>query len=406
MRLAGRPVRFASATLTAALLGLAFASPASADAIDQRFQAFVAQLRPQAAAAGVSAGTFDRAFRGLKPDREAIEKSQYQPEFKTTMAQYIDTRVSDTRINAGRENYQQWGKTLAALERSTGVDRYAILSVWGMETNYGGSMGGHNVIEALATLACCQTRRPEFFRKELITALQILQRGDVAPENMIGSWAGAMGHTQFMPTSFKAYAADGDGDGRRDIWTSVPDALASTANYLKKHGWRSGETWGYEVILPGGMNAKAGAKMPLGRWQAAGVQRASGGGFARATDVATLLQPAGPRGPSFLMTQNFRVIKRYNNADSYALAVGHLADRIRGGGAFVTPWPNHDKPLDEQERLELQALLARRGFAVGEPDGKIGPATREAIMSYQQRQGLAPDGYAGVSLLRHLRAAR
>ncbi|GLK79359.1 lytic murein transglycosylase [Methylopila turkensis] len=375
-------VRAAAAAFAA--LG-AWSAPAAASPLDARFDAFVARLKPQAAAAGVSPATFDRAFRGLKVDQEAIAKSQYQPEFRTTMAQYVDTRVSDTRVAAGRQNYEQWKDTLARLERSTGVDRYVILSVWGMETNYGASMGNHNVIEALATLACCQTRRPEFFRKELIAALQILQQGHVSPENMIGSWAGAMGHTQFMPTSFKAYAADYNGDGKRDIWTSIPDALASTANYLKKHGWHSGYSWGYEVA-PGGSRRVDGGALP-----AAASKR-----FA----------PVGPNGPTFMLTGNFRVIKRYNNADSYALAVGHLADRIRGGGPIRTPWPNHDKPLEEQERFELQALLARRGFAVGEPDGKIGPATREAIMSYQQAQGLAPDGYAGVSLLRRLRTAR
>ncbi|GLK74809.1 murein transglycosylase [Methylopila jiangsuensis] len=391
-------------TAAALLLASATAAPAMAGPNDARFSAFVRQLKPQAVAAGVSPALYDRAFRGLTVDEEAIAKSKYQPEFKTTIAQYVDTRVSDTRINAGRQNLAQWSDTLARIERAYGVDRSVVLAVWGIETNYGATTGNHNVIAALATLACCQTRRPEFFRRELIGALQILQQGHVAPENMNGSWAGAMGHTQFMPTSFKAYAADANGDGRRDIWGSIPDALASTANYLKKHGWRSGETWGYEVIVPRG--TKAGARRTLAQWQAAGVRRVAGTGFPNGASPATLLQPGGPNGPSFLMLNNFRVIKRYNNADSYALAVGHLADRIRGGGPFVTPWPNHDKPLDETERLELQALLLRRGFNIGEPDGKIGPATRDAITSYQQAQGLAPDGYAGVSLLRHLRRAR
>ncbi|MFC7051923.1 lytic murein transglycosylase [Hansschlegelia quercus] len=375
-----------SPLFNAAALGLAIAISASAAAqADARFDAFVARLKPDAMRAGVSGATFDRAFRGLTVDREAIEKSQYQPEFKQTMAQYIDTRVSDTRIQAGRDDYRQWADTLASVERTYGVDRYVVLAVWGMETNYGDSMGGHNVIEALATLACCQQRRPEFFRKELIAALQIVQHGDITPEKMIGSWAGAMGHTQFMPTSYKVYAADGDGDGKRDIWTSVPDALASTANYLRKHGWQNGVSWGYEV--------------------APGTTRRVGGGALPAA-AAKRFAPGGPEGPTFMLTRNFQVIKRYNNADSYALAVGHLADRLRGGGAFATEWPNHDKPLDQPGRMELQALLARKGFSIGEPDGKIGPATRDAIMSYQQAQGLAPDGYAGVSLLRRLRAAR
>ena len=369
--------------VAALVAGALLAAPASAQ--DGRLQAFVARLKPDAMRAGVSATTFDRAFRGVTLDVEAIDKTKGQPEFKQTMAQYVDTRVSDTRIDKGQANLQQYGAVLARLEKTYGVDRSVILSVWGLETNYGDQMGGHNVIAALASLACCQSRRPEFFRRELIAALQILQQGHVAPENMIGSWAGAMGHTQFMPTSFKSYAADGDGDGRRDIWTSIPDALASTANYLRKHGWQNGISWGYEVA-PGTTSRISGGALP-----AAATKR-----FA----------PGGPNGPTFMLTKNFAVIKRYNNADSYALAVGHLADRIRGGAPFVTPWPNHDRPLDEQGRMELQAMLARRGFDIGAPDGKIGPATRAAIMSYQQAQGLSADGYASVSLLRRIKTGR
>jgi membrane-bound lytic murein transglycosylase B len=375
--------RLAASALVAGS-ALAALAPA-AGAQEARLQAFVARLKPDAMKAGVSAATFDRAFRGVSYDAEAIEKSKVQPEFRQTMAQYVDTRVSDTRIGKGRDNLQQHGAVLARLENAYGVDRHVILSVWGLETNYGDQMGGHNVVAALATLACCQSRRPEFFRRELIAALQILQQGHVAPENMIGSWAGAMGHTQFMPTSFKSYAADGDGDGRRDIWTSIPDALASTANYLKRHGWKNAYSWGYEVA-PGGSRRVDGGALP-----AAANKR-----FA----------PAGPNGPTFMLTGNFRVIKRYNNADTYALAVGHLADRIRGAGPIATDWPNHDKPLDEQGRMELQALLARRGFDVGAPDGKIGPATRAAIISFQRAQGVSADGYASVSLLRRMKTAR
>jgi len=392
--------------LAAAAMGLAATmavTPASAQA-DPRLATFIARLKPDAARAGVSPATVDRAFRNVRLDTEAIAKSQTQLEFKLTIAQYVDTQVSDTRIAAGKQNYAQWNDLLARIERAYGVDRYAVLAVWGMETNYGASMGGHNVIEALATLACCQPKRPQFFRKELIAALQILQHGDITPDRMVGSWAGAMGQTQFMPTSYKAYAADGDGDGKRDIWTSVPDALASTANYLHKHGWQPGQTWGYEIAPPPG--AKSGQTMSLAQWRAAGAERVAGrtlpGGAAR----ATLFMPGGAGGPAFLMLQNYRVIKRYNNADAYALAVGHLSDRIRGGGPFVTEWLNHDRPLDEQSRFELQARLARMGFDVGEPDGKIGPATRSAIMSYQKAQGLAPTGYASVSLLRRLQTGR
>lgn len=356
-------MRRAGALAIAAAAALSAVGAARADA---RLDAFAARLKPEAMRAGVSSATFDRAFAIARFDQEAIDKSKRQLEFKLTIANYIDTQVSDTRIARGKQNLAQYGDLLARLERQYGVDRYSILAVWGMETNYGATMGGHNVISALATLACCAPRRNDFFRKELISALKIIQAGHITPENMIGSWAGAMGQTQFMPTNFNPYAADGDGDGKRDIWGSVPDALASTASFLRKHGWQPGQSWGRE---------------------------APGGNF----------KPAGPNGPTFATTANYRVIKRYNNADSYALAVAHLSDRIRGEGRFRTPWPNHDAPLDEPGRFELQKLLARKGYDVGEPDGKIGPATRDAIASYQKSQGLKPDGYAGVSLLRRMK---
>lgn len=364
-----RPVFLRLAAAAAGAL-LAFAGPASAD---PRLDAFAARLKPVAMKAGVSSAAFDRAFANAVFDQDAIDKSKRQLEFKLTIANYIDTQVSDTRVGRGKQNLAQYRDLLVRLERQYGVDRNSILAVWGMETNYGATMGGHNVISALATLACCAPRRNEFFRKELIAALKIIDAGHVTPENMVGSWAGAMGQTQFMPTNFNPYAADGDGDGKRDIWGSVPDALASTANFLRKHGWQPGQNWGREVT---------------------GGQRAGG----------KLFMPGGPNGPVFMTTANYRVIKRYNNADSYALAVAHLSDRIDGGGRFVTPWPNHDVPLDEPGRMELQSQLKRLGYDVGEPDGKIGPATRDAIGAYQRSKGLNPDGYAGVSLLKRIKS--
>ena len=357
--------RLAAPVALAAVAALA-AAPASAD---PRLDRFAASFKPVAMKAGVSSATYDRAFRNATYDTEALEKFGRQLEFKLTIAQYIDTQVSDTRISRGKENLAKYGDVLARIERQYGVDRYSVLAVWGMETNYGATMGGHNVISALATLACCAHRRNDFYRRELVAALKILEAGHIMPENMVGSWAGAMGQTQFMPTNFNPYAADGDGDGRRDIWNSVPDALASTANFLRKHGWKPGMGWG---------------------------QEAPGGAF----------KPAGPNGPAFATTPNYRVIKRYNNADSYALAVAHLSDRIKGGGRFRTPWPNHDAPLDEAGRFELQAQLARLGYDVGEPDGKIGPATRQAITSWQTKQGLKADGYASVGLLRRMKGGR
>lgn len=358
--------RLAAPGALAAALALVSAAPAAADA---RIDRFAAQFKPVAMKAGVSSATYDRAMRGAEYDQEAIEKFGKQLEFKLTIAMYVDTQVSDTRIARGKENLARYGDVLARIERQYGVDRYSVLAVWGMETNYGATMGGHNVISALATLACCAHRRNDFYRRELVAALKIIDAGHITPEAMIGSWAGAMGQTQFMPTNFNPYAADGDGDGKRDIWNSVPDALASTANFLRKHGWKPGQRWGRE---------------------------AAGGNF----------KPAGPKGPTFATTANYRVIKRYNNADSYALAVAHLSDRIRGGGPFSTPWPNHAAPLDDAGRRELQVVLARLGYDVGEPDGKIGPATRQAITDWQRKNGVSPDGYASVTLLRRIKTGR
>ncbi|WP_020177475.1 lytic murein transglycosylase [Methylopila sp. M107] len=360
---------FARLAATFCLAASAVLAGAPAANAEPQLDAFIRSFKPTALKAGVSSATYDRAFRNVSYDSEAIEKFGRQLEFKLSIANYVDTQVSDTRISRGQDALKQYGPVLNRIERQYGVDKYSVLAVWGMETNYGATMGGHNVIAAISTLACCAHRRNDFYRKELLAALKILEAGHVTPENMIGSWAGAMGQTQFMPTNFNPYAADGDGDGKRDIWNSVPDALASTANFLRKHGWQPGQSWGRE---------------------------APGGNF----------KPAGPNGPTFATTANYRVIKRYNNADSYALAVAHLSDRIKGAGPFVTPWPNHSPPLDEAGRFELQTHLARLGYDVGEPDGKIGPATRQAITDWQKKQGLSPDGYASVSLLRKMKTSR
>jgi membrane-bound lytic murein transglycosylase B len=373
-----------------------------------QFRAFVEGVWPQANARNVSRQTFDAAFRDVTPDPEVLELSRKQPEFKATIGEYVTKRVSETRVANGRAKLQEWAPILEAIEKFYGVDRYTVLAVWGMETNYGGFMGGHSVIRALATLACC-SHRTAYFRAELLNALDVLQQGHVRPDQMTGSWAGAMGHTQFMPSSFKRYAADGSADGRRDIWNTIPDALASTANYLKEHRWRAGETWGYEVVLGEGFDLRKngrGTKRALGDWAKLGVERANGQPFPRATDVGTLLLPAGLEGPAFLVLANFSVIKRYNNADSYALAVGHLADRIRGGGPFVRAFPLPPGALTQDERTELQKLLAGRGYDVGEPDGEIGTKTREAIRAFRTAQGLATDGDADQTLLKRLRAGR
>jgi len=315
--------------------------------------------------------------------------------------QYIDRRVTSGQAQKGKAMRTEWNQTLTGSQQRWGVQPEFVLAIWGMETNYGGFMGGEHTIHALATLTE-GGYRADFFRDELLTALRIISDGHVSADNMTGSWAGAMGHTQFMPSSFMRYAVDYNGDGRKDIWNSVQDALGSTANYLNNFGWRPGETWGYEVKLPNGFDfarARQTERAPLSQWQAMGIQRVSGKAFPRPSDVGRLYMPAGASGPTFLLLPNFDVIKRYNNSDSYALAVGHLADRIIGGGDFARPWPSGDYALTKAQRAELQTLLGRAGFDAGSPDGVLGPKTRAAVVAYQTRAGLPADGHISGRLL-------
>lgn len=279
------------------------------------------------------------------------------------------------------------------------------MAIWGLESNYGLSRGDRSVIQALTTLAFQGSRR-DYGRTQLIAALKILQRGDVTPKAMSGSWAGAMGHTQFIPTTYNVFAVDHDGDGRRDIWETPVDALASTANYLSKSGWVTGETWGYEVVLPKGFNfveARSTVRKPIAEWLARGVVRADGRKFDAWATEGSILLPAGAQGPAFLVFKNFRAILRYNNASAYALAVGHLADRLRGQGPLVTSWPRDDLPLTTAQKRELQERLAAKGFYKGGVDGMIGSGTQDAIRDYQHRLGLEPDGYPSAGLLERLR---
>ena len=386
--------------LGAALAGMVLAGPAQANS-----DAFVRNLWPEAERAGVSRQAFDAAFASYNPIPQVIELTQKQPEFTQTVQQYVDKRVTAAQASKGQSMRREWAQTLAGAEQRYGVQPEIVLAIWGMETNFGGFMGGNNTIHALATLTE-KGYRASFFRSELVTALRIVSDGHIAPSAMVGSWAGAMGHTQFMPSSFMRYAVDYNGDGRKDIWNSVPDALGSTANYLKSFDWRPGETWGYEVRLPQGFNFAAAREMgkaPLSQWQALGISRASGSAFPRPGDMARLYMPAGASGPAFLLLPNFDVIKRYNNSDSYALAVGHLADRILGGGGFVTPWPSGDYALNKSQRAEVQSLLGRAGFNVGTADGVVGPKTRAGVIAYQQARGLPADGHVSGLLLERLK---
>ncbi|GGB32222.1 murein transglycosylase [Roseibium aquae] len=380
----------------------AFAASSAAAQADAGFDRFIADFWPTAQAGGVTAQTYRHVFNGMEPDNDTVRLMNRQSEFVKPIWEYLDTAVSETRVNRGRELLVEYADVLRTIEARYGVDREAVLAIWGMETNYGSFMGRHNVIQALATLAYAAPRRQEFWRQELVKALLIVQGGHVRFEDMEGSWAGAMGHTQFMPTSWKAYSADYNGDGRRDIWTSIPDALASTALYLQKHGWQTGRTWGYEIKVPANFDftiADDDTEMTLEQWTRLGVRRANGAAFPRPSDKAILVMPAGAAGPKFLMLRNFYVIKRYNNATAYALAVGHLADRIIGGGPLAGDWSREYLPLKRSEVAELQSYLNQKGFHVGTVDGRIGPATRRGIRAYQQSRGLVPDGYASVVLL-------
>ena len=389
------------------IAGLAIPAQAQSQA---GFQRWVADFWPAAKSAGISRSTYERGFRGARLDPEVLEKARYQPEFVKPMWDYIDRAVSQKRLENGKAKLRENRRLLDALERKYGVDRHILVAIWGMESSYGEVLNNpkivKGVIQSLATLAYADKRRARFGRQQLLAALKILQRGDVSPAGLTGSWAGAMGHTQFIPTTYNAYAVDFDGDGRRNIWTSPADALGSAAHYLKKSGWVGGKTWGYEVVLPRRFDyrlADGAATRTLGQWQSLGIGRARGKQFPRPGDRAELLLPSGANGPAFLLLRNHFVIKRYNNATSYALAIGHLADRLRGGGAFAQAWPRSERPLSIPERRELQAQLARFGYYKGSVDGKIGPMSRAAIRAFQSRAGLSADGYAGADLLNRLR---
>lgn len=369
-------------------------------------QACVETLWPAAKGAGVTRATFDRAFQGFTPDPEVVEAANFQPEYVKPIGEYIDRVVSEKRIATGKQMLTDNKALLDQLEAKYGVDRHILVAIWGVESNYGTQPGDKNIIRSLGTLYCTGTKA-KFAKVQVVTALKILQHGDIALEGMNGSWAGAMGHTQFIPTTYTRFAIDQDGDGKRDIWTDIPDALGSTASYLKFAKWTPGQTWGYEVSLPKGVDAKkinTSTMRSLGDWQKLGVVRVSGEPFSRPNDKATFFAPAGSNGPCFLLLNNFRAILHYNTANSYALAVGHLADRLSGSGPFVHPWPTDETHLSLDQRTALQQLLIAKGLLTGDADGVIGPATLEAVKTYQRSKGLPVDGFPSMTILKDLQA--
>jgi membrane-bound lytic murein transglycosylase B len=392
--------------LTAAGFSLALALAAGPASADAGFQQWVASFRSVAAKSGVSGSTYDRAFRGVTaPDPEVIEKARFQPEFTAPVWDYFDNRVHENSVAVGREMARKWKPWLDRIEARYGVDRHILLAIWSMESNYGEILKNdkvmRNVVRSLATLAYADKRRAKFARTQLVAALKILQSGDIDVGHLTGSWAGAMGHTQFIPTSYQAYAVDADGNGKRDIWTSVPDALATAANLLRKNGWQAGKTWGYEVALPAGK--LPGKSKTLAQWASLGVTRANGKDFKRSSDKAELKVPDGRGGPAFLMTRNFYVLKNYNNADKYALAVGLLADEIAGYGGLVQDWKRPFTKLSFEERQELQKRLSAHGYYDGKADGKIGDGSRSAIKAFQAQMGLTADGHPSKEVLKFLR---
>ncbi|BAL25473.1 lytic murein transglycosylase [Azoarcus sp. KH32C] len=392
--------------LAAAIALLGLLTPAAGIA-DEAFDRCVEELRASAPAKGVSAEVFDRNIRGLQPDMAVVASLDYQPEFKTPIWDYLSGLVDDERIADGRAMLDKWAPALTAIQSRYAVDPATVVAVWGVESNFGRNVGKRPILTSLATLSCFG-RRQDYFRSELFTALQIVEHGDVEPGRLTGSWAGAFGQTQFMPSTFARVAVDFDGDGRRDLVGSAPDALASTANFLADAGWSPDLPWGFEVALPAGIDDSLigrRKKRPLAEWATLGVKRIDGKALEPATTPAGLILPAGEGGPAFLVTSNFDAIYAYNAAESYALAIAHLSDRLHGGKPFATPWPTDDPGLSRAERREVQALLLQRGYTIGEIDGVIGSATRQAIEDIQRQAGLEVDGRAGRRMLELLRTS-
>ncbi len=370
-----------------------------------RFDRWVVKFRKRARAKGISGAVFDRAFRNVHYNADVIRRDRNQTEFTKQIWDYLDTATSEMRVRNGRQAFRKHKTLLTKIERTYGVDAQVVAAIWGLESAYGAHMGDINIIEALATLSY-DSRRGKFFEAQLLAALSIIQSGDVKPRNMTGSWAGAMGHTQFIPTSYVAFAQDFRGDGRRDIWQRDPaDALASTANYLARHGWVKGQPWGMEVKLPPGFShALTGEriKKPVSDWRRLGVKTIEG---KRIPDhgSSSILEPAGAQGPAFIIFKNFHVIERYNTADAYVIAVGHLGDRIKGAGPIRSKWPRGDKALSFKQKKKMQRLLTRKGFDTKKIDGIVGPDTIAAIRAFQASIGQTPDGYATTDILKLLK---
>lgn len=378
-----------------------------ADDHSQQFARWVAEFRTTARAAGIPEETIHMAFDNVRFLPHVIASDRAQPEFTRNVWDYLDSAVSAQRVARGKEKLAQLRSAanvpLDTIATRYGVPAEVLLAIWGIESNYGTHVGDIPAIDALATLGF-EGRREDWARGQLLAALKILQNRDIARDQMVGSWAGAMGQTQFLPTVFLAYAVDADGDGKRDIWGSVPDVMASTANFLAHSGWQAGQTWGLEVQLPTGFDyarADTAVRQSASAWAAEGVNAMNGAPLPALTESSILL-PAGARGPAFLVGPNFRAILRYNNATSYALAVNLLAQRLAGGNAIQAGWPRELQPMTRNQMLALQTALNAKGFDSGVPDGMMGPATQRGVRQYQRSMGLTADGYPTLELLQRL----
>ncbi|HBS65145.1 lytic murein transglycosylase [Acinetobacter pittii] len=376
---------------------------------NNNFQSCLANLRSQAISAGVSGTTYDRYTQNLTPDYSVIDKLNYQPEFSTPIWDYLSGLVDEERVELGKQKLAQHRDVLNRASQTYGVPPETIVAVWGVESNFGDISGKYPLLQALGTLSC-EGRRQSYFRTEFFATVRILQRGDLTEDQLKGSWAGAFGHTQFMPSTYERLAVDFDGDGRRDLVSSTADALASTANFLNKAGWQTGMPWGFEVKVPQGMSIEGEgrrSKKALSSWSARGVTRIDGSplvqGALSSSTSAGLMAPAGVNGPVFLVFKNFDAIYSYNAAESYGLAIAHLSDRLKGAGPFVASWPTDDPGTSRAERREIQQFLINRGYDIGAVDGLIGDKTRVAIRQEQTRLGLNPTGRAGQQILRAFR---
>jgi len=376
---------------------VALAAPARAQ--QQSFAAFIVALWPDAQAKGITRATFDLALNGVIPDPRVIAATKRQPEYGKPVGAYVNDIASRSRIANGLRKAKEWAAAFDAVEKKFGVERWVLLALWGIETDYGAEKDHWDVFRSLGTLGYIGYRHP-YFRNELLVAMRVMQDNHFARDKMVSSWAGAMGQTQFMPSNVVDYAIDFSGDGKSDLWSNVLDVLASTANYLSKEHWQRGLPWGFEVTVPKGFDYRI-SRTSFAEWAKLGVRRADGKPFPP-SGPGFLFFPSGAKGPAFIATENYAVLKEYNNSDAYAIAVGHLADRMNGGPPIKAAWPADDHPISRDARIALQKKLAALGYKVNDFEGHIDFDLRDNIRAVQVKLGMLPDGNPTAEFLQRL----